>query len=69
MAAGDARQAVRCSTSPARWARPMLQIMGVFSELERAFILARVRAGMARAKAAGKKIWMLAGQWRHALAH
>jgi DNA invertase Pin-like site-specific DNA recombinase len=34
----------------------MFQIMGVFSELERAFIQARVRAGMARAKAAGKKI-------------
>jgi DNA invertase Pin-like site-specific DNA recombinase len=32
-----------------------VQIMGVFSELERAFIQARVRAGMARAKA-GKKI-------------
>jgi DNA invertase Pin-like site-specific DNA recombinase len=47
----------------------MFQIMGVFSELERAFIQARVRAGMARAKAAGKKIWTPAGQWRHALAH
>jgi DNA invertase Pin-like site-specific DNA recombinase len=36
--------------------KAMFQIMGVFSELERAFIQARVRAGMARAKAAGKKI-------------
>ena len=36
--------------------KAMFQIMGVFSELERAFIQARVRAGMARARAAGKKI-------------
>jgi DNA invertase Pin-like site-specific DNA recombinase len=36
--------------------KAMFQIMGVFSELERAFIQARVRAGMVRAKAAGKKI-------------
>ena len=36
--------------------KAMFQIMGVFSELERAFIQARVRAGMERAKAAGKRL-------------
>jgi DNA invertase Pin-like site-specific DNA recombinase len=36
--------------------KAMFQIMAVFSELERAFIQATVCAGMARARAAGKKI-------------
>jgi DNA invertase Pin-like site-specific DNA recombinase len=36
--------------------RAMLQMLGVFAEFERAMIVDRVRAGMARAKAQGKHI-------------
>jgi DNA invertase Pin-like site-specific DNA recombinase len=35
--------------------RAMFQMMGIYAELEREMISERVRAGMARAKAAGKK--------------
>ena len=49
--------------------KAMFQIMGVFSELERAFIQARVRAGMARGQSRGQEDWTPAGQCRHALAH
>ena len=41
------------TTTPA--GRAMFQMMGVFAEFERAMIVERVRAGMARAKAAGTK--------------
>jgi DNA invertase Pin-like site-specific DNA recombinase len=34
----------------------MFQMMGVFAEFERAMIKERVRAGLARAKAAGTKL-------------
>ena len=34
--------------------RAMFQMLGVFSELERAMIQSRVKAGVARARAAGK---------------
>jgi DNA invertase Pin-like site-specific DNA recombinase len=36
--------------------KALFQMMGVFSEFERAMIIERTRAGMSRAKAAGKKI-------------
>jgi DNA invertase Pin-like site-specific DNA recombinase len=41
------------TTTPA--GRAMFQMMGVFAEFERAMIVERVRAGMARAKAQGTK--------------
>ena len=37
-------------------AKAMLQMMGVFAELERDMISARVKSGMANAKAKGKTI-------------
>src|SRR5215207_430891 len=42
------------TTTPA--GRALFQMMGVFSEFERAMIQERVRAGLARAKAEGKKL-------------
>lgn len=36
--------------------RAMFQMLGVFSEFERAMIVARVHAGLARARAQGKKL-------------
>ena len=42
------------TTSPA--GKALFQMMGVFAEFERAMIVERTRAGMARAKAQGKRI-------------
>src|SRR5262249_9181711 len=42
------------TTTPA--GKAMFQMMGVFAEFERAMIQERVRAGLARAKAEGKKL-------------
>ena len=42
------------TTTPA--GKAMFQMLGVFAEFERAMIKERVRAGLARAKAAGKKL-------------
>lgn len=42
------------TTTPA--GKAMFQMMGVFAEFERSMIRDRVRSGMARAKAAGKRI-------------
>ena len=42
------------TTTPA--GKAMFQMMGVFAEFERAMIKERVRAGLARAKAAGTKL-------------
>src|SRR6201981_1335050 len=37
--------------------KAMFQMMGVFAEFERAMIQERVRAGLARAKDEGKRLW------------
>jgi DNA invertase Pin-like site-specific DNA recombinase len=42
------------TTTPA--GRAMFQVMGVFAEFERAMIQERVKAGLARARAAGKRL-------------
>jgi DNA invertase Pin-like site-specific DNA recombinase len=42
------------TTTPA--GKAMFQMMGVFAEFERAMIQERVRAGLARAKAEGKRL-------------
>src|SRR5438876_1934162 len=42
------------TTTPA--GKAMFQMMGVFAEFERAMIRERVRAGLARAKAEGKRL-------------
>jgi DNA invertase Pin-like site-specific DNA recombinase len=47
------KQAVDTSTPTGRM---MFQMMGVFAEFERAMIVDRVKSGMARAKAGGKKL-------------
>ena len=47
------RQAVD-TTTPA--GRALFQMLGVFAEFERAMIVERVNAGLARAKAAGKRL-------------
>jgi hypothetical protein len=44
-----------CTSTPA--GKAMFQMCGVFPEFERAMILARVNAGLERAKASGKVIW------------
>ena len=44
------------STPRRRPARRMFQMMGVFAEFERAMIQERVRAGLARARAEGKRL-------------
>ena len=35
----------------------MYQMLGVFAEFERALIVERIKAGMARAKGQGKRLW------------
>jgi DNA invertase Pin-like site-specific DNA recombinase len=42
------------TTTPA--GRTMFQVMGVFAEFERAMLIDRVKAGLARARAAGKRL-------------
>jgi DNA invertase Pin-like site-specific DNA recombinase len=42
------------TTTPA--GKAMFQMMGVFAEFERAMIIGRVKAGLARARAAGKRL-------------
>lgn len=42
------------TTTPA--GKAMFQVLGVFSEFERAMIVSRVRAGVARARAQGKRL-------------
>jgi DNA invertase Pin-like site-specific DNA recombinase len=42
------------TTTPA--GKAMFQMMGVFAEFERAMIVERVRSGLARARAAGKRL-------------
>ena len=42
------------TTTPA--GKAMFQMMGVFAEFERAMIVERVKAGLARARAAGKRL-------------
>ena len=47
---------VGCRSGPDLMTKAFLQMAGVFSELELSMIRARVRSGMANAKAKGKQI-------------
>jgi DNA invertase Pin-like site-specific DNA recombinase len=50
------------TTTPA--GKAMFQMMGVFAEFERAMIVERVRSGLARARAAGKRLGRPMIPWR-----
>ncbi len=53
------RPAIAISTIEAPWApggKALFQMMGVFAEFERAMIVERVKAGLARARSEGRRL-------------